>query len=249
VRASLEGIDVAVGSLRMFQEVGIDGSALEEEAQRMESLARTVLWVARGGKALGLLGVSDPPKETSREAVQLLRRMGLDVVMITGDNAVTARAIADEVGIETVHAGVLPGEKQGLVERLRAASGGGVAMVGDGINDAPALAAADVGIAIGTGTDVAVETADVTLLGGGLEGVARTIEISRATMRTIRQNLFWAFFYNVALIPLAAGVFYPIRSLPMMLRALHPMLAAFAMASSSVTVVTNSLRLRGRIRD
>ena len=248
VRATLGEWEVAVGSHRMMRETGIDTTALDAAAERMEGLARTVLWVARGGEVLGMLGVSDPPKETSRQAVRSLRGMGLDVVMITGDNPVTARAIADEVGIEIVHAGVLPGDKQSLVERLRAEAAGGVAMVGDGINDAPALAAADVGIAIGTGTAVAVETADVTLLGGGLEGVARTIEISRATMKTIRQNLFWAFFYNVALIPLAAGVFYPIRSLPMMLRALHPMLAAFAMASSSVTVVTNSLRLRGRIR-
>ena len=173
-----------------------------------------------------------------------LRSAGLRVVMLTGDSERVARRIADEVGIEEVRSEVLPGEKAAVIRALQAESDRAVAMVGDGINDAPALAQADVGIAIGTGTDVAMESADVILMRGDLRSVPEALALSRRTMRTIEQNLFAAFFYNVVLIPVAAGVFYPLAFLPMMVRTLHPILAAVAMALSSVSVVMNSLRLK-----
>jgi len=192
--------------------------------------------------------VSDMVKPDSAAAVAALHRMGLRVVMITGDNALAAGTIAKTVGIDDVLAEVRPEEKSARVKALQD-SGHQVAMVGDGINDAPALAQADVGMAIGTGTDVAMETADVILSSGSLGGIPRAVGLSRATMRTIRQNLFWAFIYNIILIPLAAGALHPFTSLPEMLRSLHPIMAALAMSLSSVTVVSNSLRLyRSRVR-
>jgi P-type Cu+ transporter len=201
----------------------------------------------------GLVAVADVLREESKEAVDLLHRMGLEVVMLTGDNGRTAESVAGELGIERVLAEVMPENKEGEIRKLQK-EGKVVAMVGDGINDAPALARADVGVAIGTGTDVAMEAADLTLISGDVRGVARAIRLSKATIRNIKQNLFWAFAYNVALIPVAAGVLYPLfaaGTVPEALRPflgeygfLYPVLAAAAMALSSVTVVSNALRLR-----
>ncbi len=243
VSAIVEGRHLLVGSDRLIAERGIEVDSLGDRAKALSDAAQTVIWVAIDGEAAGLLAVADTVKAGAKEAIGELRRMGLQVVMITGDNEATARAIAGEVGIDRVMANVLPGDKAKAVRELQD-EGLLVGMVGDGINDAPALAQADVGIAIGTGTDVAMETADVTLVGGDLLGVARAIRLSRATMRTIKQNLFWAMGYNTLLIPVAAGVLAPFEWAPPILRSLHPILAALAMAFSSVSVVTNSLRLR-----
>ena len=244
VLARVENQKVLLGNLRMMNQHRVDLNGLEEEAGRLQSQAKTVIWVALEDKAVGLIGVADTLKPGAREAVTEMRQLGLKVAMLTGDNQATAQAIAREVGIERLVAEVLPGEKAVQIERLQQEGEGLVAMVGDGINDAPALAQADVGIAIGTGTDVAMETADVTLMRGDLRSVPQAIALSQATLRTIKQNLFWAFFYNVILIPIAAGVLYPFETLPVLLRSLHPIMAAFAMAFSSITVVSNSLRLR-----
>jgi Cu+-exporting ATPase len=246
VTATVDDRDVVIGTRRLMEETEIALNGLQAEAARMEREARTPLWIAVDGEAVGLIAVADAVKDGSKEAVAELRRRGLRVVMLTGDNRHTAQAIAEEVGIDEVRAEVLPDQKAGVVKELQDA-GATVAMVGDGINDAPALVQADVGIAIGTGTDVAMEAADVTLMRGDLRSVPQALALSGATMRSIRQNLFWAFFYNVLLIPVAAGVLYPFGALPMMFRQLHPILAALAMAFSSVTVVGNSLRLR-RVR-
>ena len=227
-------------------EISTAGEPLQLEAERLQTEAKTVLWVAVNGKTEGLIAVADTLKPEAKEAVAELRRLGCKVTMMTGDNRVTAAAIAQAAGIDDVMAELLPEDKASAVKKRQAGTDGFVAMVGDGINDAPALAQADVGMALGTGTDIAMETADLTLMHGELRAVPEAIRLSRVTMRTIRQNLFWAFFYNVLLIPLAAGAFYPLTSLPTMLRELHPMLAAFAMALSSVSVVLNSLRLQRR---
>ncbi len=243
VSASVEGHDVVIGTRKLLEERKITLNGLLEEAGRMEGQARTPLWIAVDGEAVGLVAVADAVKEGSREAVAALRKKGLRVVMLTGDNRHTAEAIAREVGIDEIRAEVLPHQKAGVVKELQE-GGELVAMVGDGVNDAPALVQADVGIAIGTGTDVAMEAADVTLMRGDLRSVPQALALSAATMRSIKQNLFWAFFYNTILIPVAAGVLYPLAFLPMILRQLHPILAALAMAFSSVSVVGNSLRLR-----
>jgi len=244
VMARVEGHRVALGNAKMMKEGSVPLEGLEAEAERLQSEAKTVVWVAVDGEALGLIGIADTLKPTSKEAVAQMHQLGLTVIMMTGDNAATASKIAEQVGIDRVLSEVLPGEKASQIQKLQSESKGLVGMVGDGINDAPALAQADVGIAIGTGTDVAMETADVTLMRGDLRSVPQAIALSKATLRTIKQNLFWAFFYNVVLIPVAAGVLYPFAGLPGALRSLHPILAALAMAFSSVTVVTNSLRLK-----
>jgi len=249
VAATVAGSEVLVGTRRLLEDRGIALSGLEEPLRRLEAEAKTAMLVAHNGEALGVVAVADTLKEGSVEAIRQMRALGLEVVMITGDNHATAEAVARQLALSTatgtagrpigVVAEVLPGAKAAQVRALQD-EGWIVGMVGDGINDAPALAQSDVGMAIGTGTDVAMAAADVTLMSGDLRGVARAIALSRATMRTIKQNLFWAFFYNVILIPLAAGVFYPLLGLR-----LHPVLAAGAMAFSSIFVVSNSLRLRG----
>ena len=237
VWATVAGQQVIIGADRLMAREGIDTSALAQAESDLAAKGRTALFAAIDGRVVALLGISDPLKPSSRAAVAALKAMGLQVAMITGDKASTAQVIADDIGIDHVIAGVLPSGKVEALAQLRAH--GRLAFVGDGINDAPALAQADVGIAIGTGTDVAIESADVVLMSGDLRGVVNAFEISRQTMRNITQNLGWAFGYNVALIPVAAGVLYPAFGL-----LLSPIFAAAAMALSSVFVLSNALRLR-----
>jgi P-type Cu+ transporter len=246
IEATVDGRAIRVGKPTWLEAEGVVFGLLETEVARLQGEGKTAVVVAQGNTALGVVALADVLKEGSAEAVAQMHRLGLETVMITGDNHLTAQAIAAQVGIERVLAEVLPGDKAAEVKALQA-SGRKVAMVGDGINDAPALAQADVGIALGTGTDVAMETAGVTLMRGDLRSVPQALALSRATMRTIRQNLFWAFFYNVILIPIAAGALAPVVWMPAILRQLHPILAALAMAFSSISVVSNSLRLR-RVR-
>ncbi len=239
--AMVDNRQVALGNQKLEESKKV--SKIREDLQAQ---AKTVINISIDNQLVGLIAIADTVKTSSKEAVEELHKLGLQVLMLTGDNQATAEAIAKEVGIERVLAGVLPDGKAAEIKKLQAEYQGIVAMVGDGINDAPALAQADVGIAIGTGTDIAMETADVTLMRGDLRTVSEAIALSKATMRTIKQNLFWAFGYNVVLVPIAMGVLYPFTALPMMLRSLHPALAAGAMAFSSVSVVMNSLRLRNR---
>ena len=254
VQAQVDGRRLWLGNQALMESVGAEVSMLQDRAALLAAQGKTPMFLAVEGFALGLVAVADTLKPTSREAVAGLSQMGLEVVMLTGDNAHTARAIASQAGLERVEAEVLPADKVEVVQRLQS-QGRVVAMVGDGINDAPALAQADVGMAMGSGTDVAIESADITLMRADLTGVVTALTLSRQTLRTIKQNLFWAFFYNVLLIPVAAGVLYPVFSawggVPSGLQFffgtegfLNPMLAALAMAFSSVTVVSNSLRLR-----
>ena len=238
VQGSVAGQWVQIGTHRWMQDLGISTEALQPPWERLESAGRTVVWLAVDGQLEAILAIADAVKPSSSRAIATLQRMGLEVVMLTGDNRRTAEVIAHEVGITRVFAEVRPDQKSAQIQTLQR-EGQIVAMVGDGINDAPALAQADVGIAIGTGTDVAIAASDITLISGDLQGIVTAIQLSRATMGNIRQNLFFAFVYNVAGIPLAAGVLYPILGW-----LLSPMIAGAAMALSSVSVVTNALRLR-----
>jgi Cu+-exporting ATPase len=239
IQARVEGRELLLGNRALMETADVPLDGLADRATALSASGVTPVFVAADGRPLGLIAVADRPKPESAEAVQQLQALGLEVWMLTGDNRRTAEAIAWELGIAHVLAEVLPEEKAAKVAELQA-QGKVVAMVGDGINDAPALAQADLGIAIGTGTDVAMAASDITLVGGDLRNVVTAIALSRRTIRTIRQNLFWAFAYNVVLIPVAAGVLYPLFRV-----LLNPALAAAAMAMSSVSVVTNSLRLRG----
>jgi Cu+-exporting ATPase len=217
---------------------GISIAPMEEKVGALEEDGKTAMFVSVAKEVIGIIGVADTLKEHSAEAVRRLQKMGLEVVMLTGDNERTAKAIAKKLGITRISAEVLPGDKAMVIKRLQG-EGKTVAMVGDGINDAPALAQADIGIAIGGGTDVAIETGGIVLIKDDLRDVVTAIQLSKRTMSKIKQNLFWAFFYNVAFIPIAAGVLYPAFGI-----LLNPVFAAIAMAASSVTVVTNSLLLR-----
>jgi Cu+-exporting ATPase len=244
VVGTVDGTKVVCGSAKFLAEHRIDVAALSGPAESVRAKAATVIFVGLDGKLAGFVGIADPIKATTKAAIQALRKENIRVVMLTGDGKTTAQAVAKELGIDEVIADVLPQDKSAVVERLKG-EGRIVAMAGDGVNDAPALAAAEVGIAMGTGTDVAMESSGITLLRGDLMGIVRARRVSQATMRNIRQNLFFAFVYNVAGIPLAAGVLYPFFGI-----LLSPVVAAAAMALSSVSVITNSLRLRGsRISD
>jgi Cu+-exporting ATPase len=232
------GSRVALGNRAMMAELGVATGELGERAEELRGDGQTVVFVAIDGEAAGLLGVADPIKETTPEAIEALHGEGLRLVMLTGDSRTTAEAVAASLGIDEVVAEVQPEQKAEAVRKLQA-EGRKVAMAGDGVNDAPALASAEVGIAMGTGTDVAMESAGVTLVKGDLNGIVRARRLSRATMRNIRQNLFFAFVYNSLGVPVAAGVLYPVFGV-----LLSPIVAAAAMSFSSVSVIGNALRLR-----
>jgi Cu+-exporting ATPase len=236
---TVEGRSVAVGNRALMEDRAALAESAVTTAEDLRSDGQTVMFVAVDGVVVGLLGVADPIKETTPDAIQQLREDGIELVMLTGDSRTTAEAVAHELGIDRVVAEVMPDQKAEAVKKLQA-EGKVVAMAGDGINDAPALAQATVGIAMGTGTDVAMESAGVTLVKGDLRGIVRARRLSRVTMRNIKQNLFFAFVYNALGVPVAAGVLYPVFGI-----LLSPMIAAAAMSFSSVSVISNALRLRG----
>ena len=239
VAGNLDGQTILIGKEKFLADSNVRfPEELTKEVHRLQERAETTVWVAANGKAVGVLEIADPIKPTSREAVRELHEMGLKIIMCTGDNRRTAESVARELGIDEFKAEVMPDEKIEIVRDLKS-EGAIVAMAGDGINDAPALAAADVGIAMGTGTDVAIESAGITLVKGDLMGIVKAIHVSRAVMRNIRQNLFFAFIYNALGVPIAAGVLYPFFGL-----LLSPMIAGAAMSFSSVSVIANALRLR-----
>jgi Cu+-exporting ATPase len=238
VTGRVAGRDVALGNPKLMERRNVPVEALTARADELRGAGETVMFVAVDGQAAGLIAVADPIKETTPEAIRLLHEDDVTIVMLTGDNRRTAEAVARELGIDRVEADVLPDQKSAIVKRLQD-EGRVVAMAGDGINDAPALAQAHVGIAMGTGTDVAMESAGVTLVKGDLRGVARARRLSRGTMRNIRQNLFFAFIYNSLGVPVAAGILYPFFGI-----LLSPIIAAAAMSLSSVSVIGNALRLR-----
>jgi len=238
VTGQMEEREVVIGNPILFRERNIDFAELAARAEGLQQKGQTVMLVAVQGRAAGLIAVADPIKASARQAVPLLRQGGFHLVMLTGDSNATAQAIAAELTIDEYQAGILPDKKSEVVKRLQV-EGHKVAMAGDGINDAPALAQADAGIAMGTGTDIAMESADITLVKGDLMGIVRARRLSKATMRNIRQNLFFAFVYNLLGVPIAAGMLYPFLKLPEM-----PIIAAAAMSFSSVSVIGNALRLR-----
>jgi Cu+-exporting ATPase len=218
--------------------MGLDTAKAEEKADALRAMGKTAMFIAVDSALVGIVAVADPIKDSTAQAIRELHALGLRVIMATGDNERTAQAVAGKLGIDEVRAGVLPEDKKDLIDQLRK-DGHKIAMAGDGVNDAPALAAADVGIAMGTGADVAMESAGITLLGGDLMGIVRARKLARATLRNIKQNLFFAFAYNSLGVPIAAGLLYPFTGL-----LLSPMIAAAAMSLSSVSVITNALRLR-----
>jgi Cu+-exporting ATPase len=234
----VKGREIALGNTQLMNEMGISLNPLTNSMEVLTEQGQTVMLIAVDGKAAGLLSVADPIKKSTYEAIESLKKEGINVVMLTGDNRTTAEFVAQRLGINQVYAEVLPDQKTGFVKRLQS-EGLVVAMAGDGINDAPALAQAHIGIAMGTGTDIAIESAGVTLVKGDLTSILKAIHLSRATMKNIRQNLFFAFIYNVLGVPVAAGVLYPFTGM-----LLSPMIAAAAMSFSSVSVITNALRLR-----
>ncbi len=234
----INGQDVALGNVMLMEEKAVNVSTLSTQADELRSDGATVIYIAVDGQVAGILSIADPIKETTLDAIQQIQNLGIHIVMLTGDNRRTAEAVAKTLGIEAVEAEILPEDKGKIVKKLRD-EGRIVAMAGDGTNDAPALAAADVGIAMGTGTDVAMESAGVTLLKGDLIGIVRARKLSVATMNNIRQNLFFAFIYNTAGVPIAAGILYPFFGI-----LLSPIIAAAAMSLSSVSVIGNALRLR-----
>jgi P-type Cu+ transporter len=243
LQAKVDGKKVLIGHDAFLQDNGVTGwKELTDRANRLSEQARSLVWVAVGGVAMGVIGIADPVRETAPTAIQQLHAMGIKVVMATGDNPRTAKAVASQLQIDEVHAGLKPVDKQRLVQELKE-QGAKVAVAGDGINDAPALAAADVGIALGTGTDVAIQSAGLTLLKGDLTGIVKALQLSQAVMRNIRQNLFFAFVYNLLGVPIAAGILYPVFGL-----LLNPMIAGAAMSFSSLSVVSNALRLRSALK-
>jgi Cu+-exporting ATPase len=237
VRGTVSGKQVAVGNAELFRDLSVDPAPLLDQAEALRKEGQTVMLVVVDSKAAGIVGVADPIKDSTPDAIRELREAGLKIIMVTGDNATTAKAVADKLGIE-FYADVLP-QKKAEVVKERQKSDSVVAMAGDGVNDAPALAQADIGIAMGTGTDVAMEAGGITLSKGDLRGILRARHLSRSTMRNIRENLFFAFVYNAVGVPLAAGVLFPAFGL-----LLNPMIAAAAMSFSSVSVIANALRLR-----
>jgi Cu+-exporting ATPase len=238
VRGRVGGRAVVLGNAAMMADLGLEAGAHGAAADALRKDGKTVMFVALDGNLAGLVAVADPVKETTPDAIRALHAAGLRIIMVTGDNARTAQAVAARLDIDEVRADVLPEDKARIVRELQAA-GRRVAMAGDGVNDAPALAQADVGVAMGTGADVAIESAGITLLKGDLRGIARARTLARATMRNIRQNLFFAFVYNALGVPVAAGILYPVTGI-----LLSPMIAAAAMSLSSVSVIGNALRLR-----
>jgi Cu+-exporting ATPase len=238
VRGQVGGRSVALGNTAMMKELGLETMQAEAKADSLRAEGKTAMFIAVDGALAGIVSVADPIKDSTAQAIKALHAQGLRVIMATGDNERTAQAVAGKLGIDEVRAGVLPEDKKALIDDLRH-QGRKIAMAGDGVNDAPALAAADVGIAMGTGADVAMESAGITLLGGDLMGIVRARKLARATLRNIKQNLFFAFAYNAVGVPIAAGILYPALG-----TVLSPMIAAAAMSLSSVSVISNALRLR-----